>query len=301
VIAGLEKEKALEKEKYDAALKATADAKKLQEAINKGNEENRALDAARWQWEEQWLNEKLAKEQKARDDAEKAANKAKADAKELADLNEAAMRKLQGARDSMYSAQQNRAGSDEERLANAKEALAQTYEHVTGGANKKPYSIPEFEEALKNGKDFTEKQIEEYNRIIELKQEILGLEESISNEAKNGAAELRDQNREAVQRSIDKAGRTPAERKQEMRDNNDMQRQRRRAFNDDVRDEVTRLKKEAEEKNKGKPIMDRERTDREAFREAAKGNITKKWQNALPEAAQTLTDIKGILQQLAAA
>jgi hypothetical protein len=86
-----------------------------------------------------------------------------------------------------------------------------------------------------------------------------------------------------------------------MRDNNDMQRQRRRAFNDDVRDEVTRLKKEAEEKNKGKPIMDRERTDREAFKEAAKGNITKKWQNALPEAAQTLTDIKGILQQLAAA
>jgi len=301
VIAGLEKEKALEKEKSDAALKATADAKKLQEAINKGNEENRALDAARWQWEEQWLNEKLAKEQKARDDAEKAANKAKADAKELADLNEAAMRKLQGARDSMYSAQQNRAGSDEERLANAKEALAQTYEHVTGGANKKPYSIPEFEEALKNGKDFTEKQIEEYNRIIELKQEILGLEESISNEAKNGAAELRDQNREAVQRSIEKAGRTPAERKQEMRDNNDMQRQRRRAFNDDVRDEMTRLKKEAEEKNKGRNILDRERTDREAFKEAAKANIAKKWQDALPEAAQTLIDIKDILKGLAAA
>jgi tape measure domain-containing protein len=295
--------RALERQKKAEAdlLKAAEERKKLQEALDKGNQENRELDAARWQWEEQWLNEKLAKEQKARDDAKKAADQAKADAKELADLNEAAMRKLQGARDSMYSAQQGRAGSDEERLANAKEALAQTYEHVTGGANQKPYSIPEFEEALKNGKDFTEKQIEEYNRIIELKQEILGLEESISNEAKNGAAELRDQNREAVQRSIEKAGRTPAERKQEMRDNNDMQRQRRRAFNDDVRDEITRLKKEAEKANKDKPIMERERTDREAFREAAKGNITKKWQNALPEAAQTLTDIKGILQQLAAA
>jgi hypothetical protein len=158
-----------------------------------------------------------------------------------------------------------------------------------------------FEELAKSGADLTEEQIEEYNKIMALRQEILGIEREISNEVKNGTAELRDQNREAVQRSIEKAGRTPAERKQEMRDNNDMQRQRRRAFNDDVRDEMTRLKKEAEEKNKGKPIMDREKTDREAFREAAKGNITKKWQNALPEAAQTLTDIKGILQQLAAA
>jgi tape measure domain-containing protein len=296
LLRALDRQKAAEAD----SLKAAEERKKLQEALDKGNQENRELDAARWRWEEQWLNEKLAKEQKARDDAEKAANKAKADAKELADLNEAAMRKLQGARDSMYSAQQNRAGSDEERLANAKEALAQTYEHVTGGANKKPYSIPEFEEALKNGKDFTEKQIEEYNRIIELKQEILGLEESISNEAKNGAAELRDQNREAVQRSIEKAGRTPAERKQEIRDNNDMQRQRRRAFNDDVRDEMTRLKKEAEEKNKSRNILDRERTDREAFREQARKNITPKWADALPKEA-TLVDIRDILKNLAAA
>jgi len=80
-----------------------------------------------------------------------------------------------------------------------------------------------------------------------------------------------------------------------------MQRQRRRAFNDDVRDEMTRLKKEAEEKNKGRNILDRERTDREAFKEAAKANIAKKWQDALPEAAQTLIDIKDILKGLAAA
>jgi hypothetical protein len=146
----------------------------------------------------------------------------------------------------------------------------------------------------------TEGQVEQYNRIIGLKQEILGLEESITEEAKNGKAELRDQNREAVQRSIEKAGRTPAERKQEMRDNNDMQRQRRRAFNDDVRDEMTRLKKEAEEKNKGRNILDRERTDREAFREQARKNITPKWADALPKEA-TLIDIKDILKKLATA
>jgi hypothetical protein len=64
---------------------------------------------------------------------------------------------------------------------------------------------------------------------------------------------------------------------------------------------MTRLKKEAEEKNKGRNILEREKTDREAFREAAKGNITRKWQSALPEAAQTLTDIKGILNKLATA
>jgi tape measure domain-containing protein len=280
---------------------ALAAKKKLQEALDKGNQENRELDAARWQWEEQWLNEKLAKEQKARDDAEKAANKAKADAKELADLNEAAVRRLQGARDTVYSAKQSMAGSDEERLANAKKALNEINGLIKDDKGFGVTGVSGLEERIKNGEEVTEGQMEQYNKIIALKQEILGLEESITNEAKNGAAELRDQNREAVQRSIEKAGRTPAERKQEMRDNNDMQRQRRRAFNDDVRDEMTRLKKEAEKANEDKPIMERERTDREAFRDAAKGNITKKWQNALPEAAQTLTDIKGILQQLAAA
>jgi len=168
-----------------------------------------------------------------------------------------------------------------------------------GGFDK--LTVSAFEDAVKNGRNVTEGQVEQYNRIIGLKEEILGLEESITNEAKNTTAELRDQNREAVQRSIEKAGRTPAERKQEMRDNNDMQRQRRRAFNDDVRDEMTRLKKEAEEKNKGRNILDRERTDREDFKEAAKANIAKKWQDALPEAAQTLIDIKDILKGLAAA
>jgi hypothetical protein len=303
VIAGLEKEKALEKEKSDAALKATADAKKLQEAINKGNEENRALDAARWQWEEQFNQEQAAKKKQIQDDAKKAADQAISDAKELLSLHEDTVRKIKSVQEAVYSAQQFMAGSDAERLANAKKALEAEGDVLMGDdpGGFDALSQSAFEDAVKNGRNVTEGQIEEYNRIIALKEEILGLEESITNEAKNGKAELRDQNREAVQRSIEKAGRTPAERKQEMRDNNDMQRQRRRAFNDDVRDEVTRLKKEAEEKNKGKPIMDRERTDREAFKEAAKGNITKKWQNALPEAAQTLTDIKGILQQLAAA
>jgi len=300
VIAGLEKEKALEKEKSDAALKASADAKKLQEAINKGNEENRALDSARWQWEEQWLNEKLAKEQKARDEAEKAANKAKADAKELADLNEAAMRRLQGARDTVYSAKQSMAGSDEERLANAKKALNEINGLIKDDKGFGVTGVSGLEERIKNGEEVTEGQMEQYNKIIALKQEILGLEESISNEAKNGAAELRDQNREAVQRSIEKAGRTPAERKQEMRDNNDMQRQRRRAFNDDMRDEMTRLKKEAEEKNKGKNILDRERTDRESFREQAMKNVLPKWADALPKEV-TLISIKDILNKLATA
>jgi tape measure domain-containing protein len=294
--------RALDRQKAAEAdlLKAAEERKKLQEKLDQGNKENAELDRARWAWEEQWLNEKLAKEQKARDDAEKAANKAKADAKELADLNEAAMRKLQGARDSVYSAKQGRAFDDEERLANAKKEYESKSAILKGNDKVPDMFVDVFEDTVKKGGEVTESQIEEYNKIIELRQEILGLEESITNEAKNTTAELRDQNREAVQRSIEKAGRTPAERKQEIRDNNDMQRQRRRAFNDDVRDEMTRLKKEAEEKNKGRNILEREKTDREAFREQARKNITPKWADALPKEA-TLVDIRDILKNLAAA
>jgi tape measure domain-containing protein len=302
VIAGLEKEKALEKEKSDAALKATADAKKLQEAINKGNEENRALDAARWQWEEQFNQEQAAKKKQSQDDAKKAADQAISDAKELLSLHEDTVRKIKSVQEAVYSAQQSMAGSDEERLANAKKALEEEGDVLMGDdpGGFDALSQSAFEDAVKNGRNVTDSQIEQYNRIIALKEEILGLEESITNEAKNGAAELRDQNREAVQRSIDKAGRTPAERKQEMRDNNDMKRQRRRAFDDDVRDEITRLKKQTEEDNKHRDILKRRPTDRESFREEAIGRVTPKWADALPTEV-TLIDIRDILKGLAAA
>ena len=296
--------RALERQKKaeDDSLKTAEERKKLQEALDKGNQENRELDAARWQWEEQFNQEQAAKKKQEQDDAKKAADQAIADAKELLSLHEDTVRKIKSVQESVYSAQQSMAGSDEQRLTNAKEALKAEGEFLMGddpgGFDK--LSITAFEDAVKNGRNVTDAQIEQYNRIIGLKEEILGLEESITNEAKNGAAELRDQNREAVQRSIEKAGRTPAERKQEMRDNNDMQRQRRRAFNDDVRDEMTRLKKEAEKRNEDKPIMERERTDREAFREAAKANITPKWADALPTEV-TLIDIRDILKGLAAA
>jgi hypothetical protein len=195
------------------------------------------------------------------------------------------------------------AGSDLDKWLNAKKALETEGDVLMGddpgGFDK--LTVSAFEDAVKNGRNVTEGQVEQYNRIIGLKEEILGLEQSITDEAERGALELRDQNREAVQRSIEKAGRTPAQRRQQIRDENDMQRQTRRAFNDDVRDEITRLKKEAEKANKDKPIMEREKTDREAFRDAAKGNITRKWQSALPEAAQTLIDIKDILKNLATA
>jgi tape measure domain-containing protein len=297
--------RALDRQKAAEAdlLKAAEERKKLQEALDKGNQENRELDAIKWQNEERFYQEKAAKEKQLQDDAKKAADQAISDAKELLSLHEDTVRKIKSVQESVYSAQQSMAGSDAEKLTNAQEALKAEGEFLMGddpgGFDK--LTVSAFEDAVKNGRNVTEGQVEQYNRIIGLKEEILGLEQSITDEAKNGKLELRDQNREAVQRSIEKAGRTPAERKQEMRDNNDMQRQRRRAFNDDVRDEMTRLKKEAEEKNKGRNILDRERTDREDFKEAAKANIAKKWQDALPEAAQTLIDIKDILKGLAAA
>ena len=296
--------KALEAKKKadDDATKALADQKALQEKLDKGNKENAELARAQWQWEEQFNQEKDRKAKEAQDEAKKAADQAIADAKELLSLHEDTVRKIKSVQEAVYSAQQGLAGSDEERLANAQKALKEEGEFLMGddpgGFDK--LTKDQFEDAVKNGRNVTEGQVEQYNRIIGLKQEILGLEESITEEAKNGKAELRDQNREAVQRSIDKAGRTPAQRKQEMRDNNEMQRQRRRAFNDDVRDEMTRLKKEAEEKNKGKDILKRERTDREAFREQARKNITPKWADALPKET-TLIDIKDILKGLATA
>ena len=283
-------------------LKATEEKAKLQEKLDQGNKENAELDRARWAWEEQAKREQKERDDKAQEDAKKAAAQAISDAKELLSLHEDTVRKIKSVQEAVYSAQQSMAGTDEEKLANAKKALEAEGNLLMGddpgGFDALTQSA--FEDAVKNGRNVTEGQVEQYNRIIGLKQEILGLEESITQEAENGAAELRDQNREAVQRSIEKAGRTPAERKQEIRDNNDMQRQRRRAFNDDVRDEMTRLKKEAEEKNKGRNILDRERTDREAFREQARKNITPKWADALPKEA-TLVDIKTILSKLATA
>jgi tape measure domain-containing protein len=299
LLRALDRQKAAEAD----SLKAAEERKKLQEKLDQGNKENAELDRARWAWEEQFKNEQAAKEKQAQDDAKKAADQAISDAKELLSLHEDTVRKIKSVQEAVYSAQQSMAGSDAEKLTNAKKALEAEGEFLMGddpgGFDK--LTVSAFEDAVKNGRNVTEGQVEQYNRIIGLKEEILGLEQSITDEAERGALELRDQNREAVQRSIEKAGRTPAERKQDIRDKNDMQRQNRRAFNDDVRDEMTRLKKEAEEKNKDKSIMERERTDREAFREAAKGNITRKWQSALPEAAQTLTDIKGILNKLATA
>jgi tape measure domain-containing protein len=298
LLRALDRQKAAEAD----SLKAAEERKKLQEALDKGNQENRELDAIKWQNEERFYQEKAAKEKQLQDDAKKAADQAIADAKELLSLHEDTVRKIKSVQESVYSAQQSMAGSDEERVANAKKALEAEGDVLMGDdpGGFDALTKDQFEDAVKNGRNVTEGQIEQYNRIIGLKEEILGLEESITEEAKNGKAELREQNREAVQRSIEKAGRTPAERKQEIRDNNDMQRQRRRAFNDDVRDEMTRLKKEAEEKNKGRNILDRERTDREAFREQAKKNITPKWADALPKET-TLVDIRDILKNLAAA
>ena len=297
--------RALDRQKKAEAdlLKAAEERAKLQEKLDKGNQENRELDAIKWQNEERFYQEKAAREKQLQDDAKKAADQAISDAKELLSLHEDTVRKIKSVQEAVYSAQQSMAGTDEDKLANAKKALEAEGNLLMGddpgGFDALTQSA--FEDAVKNGRNVTEGQVEQYNRIIGLKQEILGLEESITQEAENGAAELRDQNREAVQRSIEKAGRTPDQRRQQIRDENDMQRQKRRAFNDDVRDEITRLKKKAEKANEGKPIMERERTDREAFRDAARGNITRKWQSALPEAAQTLTDIKAILNKLATA
>jgi tape measure domain-containing protein len=296
--------RALDRQKAAEAdlLKAAEERKKLQEKLDQGNKENAELDRARWAWEEQFKNEQAAKEKQTQDDAKKAADQAISDAKELLSLHEDTVRKIKSVQEAVYSAQQSMAGSDAEKLTNAQEALKAEGDVLMGddpgGFDK--LTVSAFEDAVKNGRNVTEGQVEQYNRIIGLKEEILGLEQSITDEAERGALELRDQNREAVQRSIEKAGRTPAERKQEIRDNNDMQRQRRRAFNDDVRDEMTRLKKEAEEKNKGRNILEREKTDREAFREQARKNITPKWADALPKEA-TLVDIRDILKNLAAA
>jgi tape measure domain-containing protein len=296
--------RALDRQKAAEAdlLKAAEERKKLQEKLDQGNKENADLDRARWAWEEQFKNEQAAKEKQAQDDAKKAADQAISDAKELLSLHEDTVRKIKSVQEAVYSAQQSMAGSDAEKLTNAQEALKAEGDVLMGDdpGGFDALTVSAFEDAVKNGRNVTEGQVEQYNRIIGLKEEILGLEQSITDEAERGALELRDQNREAVQRSIEKAGRTPAERKQEIRDNNDMQRQRRRAFNDDVRDEMTRLKKEAEEKNKGRNILEREKTDREAFREQARKNITPKWADALPKEA-TLVDIRDILKNLAAA
>ena len=123
VIAGLEKEQKIAKDKSDADAKALADKKTLQEKLDKGNKENAELDRARWQWEEQWLNEKLAKEKQAQDEAKRAADQAKKDADELADKQEAAMRRLQGAQESIYANKQNNTEDDYQRLENAKDEL----------------------------------------------------------------------------------------------------------------------------------------------------------------------------------
>ena len=301
VIAGLEKEQKIAKDKADADAKALADKKILQEKLDKGNKENQELARAQWEWEAQFQKEQDDKKEKARQEADKANVKAIDDARKLFEESESAMRKMQGIRETIYGFQQDVAKTDEERLTNAQKALgAEGDVFGAEGVQGADTFAKQFEELSKAGKELSDEQIEKYNRIIALRQEILSLEQKISDEADTQKAALRDQNREEVQKSIERAGRTPEQRRQQIRDENDMQRQRRRAFNDDVRDEMTRLKKEAEEKNKGRNILDRERTDREAFREQARKNITPKWADALPKEA-TLIDIKDILKKLATA
>ena len=301
VIAGLEKEQKIAKDKADADAKALADKKTLQEKLDKGNKENQELARAQWEWEAQFQKEQDDKKEKARQEADKANVKAIDDARKLFEESESAMRKMQGIRETIYGFQQDVAKTDEERLTNAQKALgAEGDLFGAEGIQGADTFAKQFEELSKAGRELSDEQIEKYNRIIALRQEILSLEQKISDEADTQKAALRDQNREEVQKSIERAGRTPEQRRQQIRDENDMQRQRRRAFNDDVRDEMTRLKKEAEEKNKGRNILDRERTDREAFREQARKNITPKWADALPKEA-TLIDIKDILNKLATA
>jgi valyl-tRNA synthetase len=86
-----------------------------------------------------------------------------------------------------------------------------------------------------------------------------------------------------------------------MRDDNDMQRQRRRAAEADVRDEARRLKKEIEKANKERFIADRESTDPKMLKRQATANVRERWKDALPNAEAHLLSIKGILEKLATA
>jgi len=299
--------RALDRQKKAEAdsLKATEEKAKLQEKLDKGNQENRELDAARWRWEEQWLNEKLAKEKQAQDEAKRAADQAKKDADELADKQEAAMRRLQSAQESIYANKQSMEEDPQERLFQARRALRNfqggELDGTTYTSDGAEGFAKAFEELAKSGAELTEEQIEKYNKIMALKQEILGIEREITDENKNQADKTKEQNREAVQKSIDKAGRTPAERRQQMRDDNDMQRQRRRAAEADVRDEARRLKKEIEKANKERFIADRESTDPKMLKRQATANVRERWKDALPNAEAHLLSIKGILEKLATA
>jgi tape measure domain-containing protein len=301
LLRALDRQKAAEAD----SLKAAEERKKLQEKLDQGNKENAELDRARWAWEEQWLNEKLAKEQKARDDAKKAADQAKKDADDLADKQMAAMRRLQGAQESVYANMQSMEEDPQERLFQARRALRNFQGGELDGTNYSRDSAEQFakafEELARNGAELTEEQIEKYNKIMALRQEVLGIEREISDEAKNQADKTKEQNRDAVQKSIDKAGRTPAERRQQMRDDNDMQRQRRRAAEADVREEARRLKKEIDKSNKERFIADRESTDPKMLKRQATANVRERWKDALPNAEAHLLSIRDILKNLAAA
>jgi tape measure domain-containing protein len=301
LVRALERQQKAEKDR----VQALTDAKKLQDSLDKGNQENRELDAARWRWEEQWLNEKLAKEKQAQDEAKRAADQAKKDADELADKQEAAMRRLQSAQESIYANKQSMEEDPQERLFQARRALRNfqggELDGTTYTSDGAEGFAKAFEKLAQSGAALTEEQIEKYNKIMALKQEILGIEREITDENKNQADKTKEQNREAVQKSIDKAGRTPAERRQQMRDDNDMQRQRRRAAEADVRDEARRLKKEIEKANKERFIADRESTDPKMLKRQATANVRERWKDALPNAEAHLLSIKGILEKLATA
>jgi tape measure domain-containing protein len=301
LLRALDRQKAAEAD----SLKAAEDRKKLQEALDKGNQENRELDAIKWQNEERFYQEKAAREKQLQDDAKKAADQAKRDADELADKQLAAMRRLQGAQESVYANIQSMEEDPQNRLTQAMDALR---ELEGGELDGLTYSYGDaeafaeaFEKLAKSGAELTEEQIEKYNKIMALRQEILGIERDISDETKNQIEKTKEQNRDAVQKSIDKAGRTPAERRQQMRDDNDMSRQRRRAAEADVRDEARRLKKEIDKANKERFIADRESTDPKMLKRQATANVRERWKDALPNAEAHLLSIKGILQQLAAA
>jgi tape measure domain-containing protein len=301
LLRALDRQKAAEAD----SLKAAEERKKLQEALDKGNQENRELDAIKWQNEERFYQEKAAKEKQLQDDAKKAADQAKKDADELADKQMAAMRRLQGAQESVYANTQSMEEDPQNRLTQAMDALrgfqAGELDGTTYTSDGAEGFAKAFEKLAKSGAELTEEQIEKYNKIMALRQEILGIERDISNETKNQTEKTKEQNRDAVQKSIDKAGRTPAERRQQMRDDNDMQRQRRRAAEADVREEARRLKKEIDKANKERFIADRESTDPKMLKRQATANVRERWKDALPNAEAHLPSIRDILKTLAAA
>jgi hypothetical protein len=220
------------------------------------------------------LEEKIASDKKAAEDEAAAATKKEADAlNRRVDLQKALNKQAF-----------NQSDIDDEARLNA---LNEQVENT-----KAEELASKLNDAKEEGLTLGEKELEQIQEALDLLGERDSLQQSITDKQ---AAIQKAEDKQMFDDAFQQAGMNRDERVAAIRQKNDEARQASKAGRSLLRDEMNRLKKE------GSVVPKFGQTMKDAIKEQAKANLVEKGNNAMVESAQSLMDIKGILQGFAAA